>query len=85
MQNPIIDKHGNKEWYQDGKLHREDGHAREYADGTKQWFLNDKCHRDDGPAIEYANGYNEWWLHGKEYTEDLYRLTQFNNKCKIQS
>jgi len=25
-----------------GKLHREDGPAEEWADGTKYWFLNDK-------------------------------------------
>lgn len=29
-----------KRWYVNGKQHREDGSAVEYADGTKQWWLN---------------------------------------------
>jgi len=33
---------GDKVWYLNGKLHREDGPAREYADGTKAWYLNGK-------------------------------------------
>ena len=33
---------GGKEWYLNGKRHREDGPANEYADGDKLWFLNDK-------------------------------------------
>jgi len=52
---------GAKEWYLNGKLHREDGPAVELASGNKAWFLNDKLHREDGPAIEYANG-NKWWF-----------------------
>jgi hypothetical protein len=31
---------GSKEWYLNGKCHREDGPAVEYADGTKFWYLN---------------------------------------------
>jgi len=30
------------EWYLNGKRHREDGPAIEYADGSKSWYLNDK-------------------------------------------
>ena len=33
---------GNKSWYLNDNLHREDGPAREYADGTKAWYLNGK-------------------------------------------
>ena len=41
---PNIIKHadGTKEWYLNGKLHREDGPAIERADGTKEWWLNGK-------------------------------------------
>ena len=35
-------KNGNKWWYQNGKLHRTDGPAIEYADGYNQWWLYDK-------------------------------------------
>ena len=33
---------GSKFWFLNGKLHREDGPAVEYADGGKSWYLNDK-------------------------------------------
>jgi hypothetical protein len=39
-----------------GKLHREDGPAGEFADGTKRWYHYGKLHHEDGPADEYANG-----------------------------
>ena len=61
---------GSKEWYLNGKLHREDGPAVEWSDGDKEWWLNGKRHREDGPAIEWSNGYKEWYLNGKELTED---------------
>ena len=60
---------GNKSWYLNGKRHREDGPAVEYADGSKYWHLKYKLHREDGPAIEDANGYKSWYLNGIEYTE----------------
>ena len=41
-------------WYINGKRHREDGPAIEYADGTKKWYLNDQRHREDGPACEWV-------------------------------
>jgi len=66
---------GDKEWYVDGKLHREDGPAVEWANGTKNWFLNDLLHREDGPAIEGANGTKEWWIKGEELTEE-----EFNSR-----
>ena len=61
---------GNKEWYLNGKLHREDGPAVERANGYKEWRLNDKLHREDGPAVEYASGTKEWYLNGKRHRED---------------
>ncbi len=33
---------GVKHWLMNGKLHREDGPAIEYANGTKRWFLDGK-------------------------------------------
>ena len=38
----IIGPTGAKFWYLDGKFHREDGPAIEYADGYKEWWLNGK-------------------------------------------
>jgi hypothetical protein len=61
---------GNRCWTLNGKLHREDGPACEYADGTCIWWLNDKLHREDGPAIEFAGGRRWWYLNDTGYTEE---------------
>ena len=37
-----VGENGDKRWYLNGKFHREDGPAIEYADGTKYWFINDQ-------------------------------------------
>ena len=60
---------GEKGWYLNGILHREDGPAVEYPKGGKSWYLNGKCHREDGPAVEYANGEKYWYLNDKQYSE----------------
>jgi hypothetical protein len=70
----------NRNWYLNGKLHRDDGPAIECANGDKAWYLNDKRHRDDGPAIEWANDNKYWYLNGKELTE-----AEFNTRTKQQS
>ena len=64
------DKYGNKFWYLNGSLHREDGPAAEWPDGDKFWYLNGSLHREDGPACEWANGAKEWYLNGKRHRED---------------
>jgi hypothetical protein len=33
---------GDKYWFKEGKLHREDGPAIECADGTKYWWIDGK-------------------------------------------
>jgi len=65
-----VDTKGSKAWYQNGKLHREDGPTIEYINGTKSWYLNGERHREDGPAIEYANGDKEWFQNGEPHRED---------------
>ena len=64
---------GDKSWYLNGKLHREDGPAIESYNGPKCWYLNDKRHREDGPAIEYANGDKHWYLNGERLTEEEHK------------
>ena len=56
-----------------GKLHREDGPAREWANGDKSWYLNGKLHREDGPAREYADGSKSWYLNDEEVTEEEHK------------
>jgi hypothetical protein len=61
---------GDKFWYLNGKLHREDGPAVEDSDGNKFWYLNGQLHREDGPAIEWANGNKCWYIKAKRHRED---------------
>ena len=37
-----VDRHGDKWWSLNGKRHRVDGPALEWANGTKEWYLNNK-------------------------------------------
>ncbi len=60
---------GDKKWYLNDKLHREDGPAIERSNGDKFWFLNGKHHREGGPAAEYANGDKFWYLNDKRHRE----------------
>ena len=66
----IVDVWGDKWWYKDGLLHREDGPAIERANGDKSWYLNDLLHREDGPAVIGANGLQYWYFNGELHRED---------------
>ena len=68
---------GDKHWYLNGKLHREDGPAVEHTGGTKCWYLNGQRHREDGPAVEWAGGTKHWYLNDKQLTE-----AEFNARTK---
>ena len=61
---------GDKYWYLNDKIHREDGPAIEYANGYKSWWLNNKRHREDGPAVENNNGSKVWCLNDERLTEE---------------
>ena len=61
---------GDKYWFLNGQLHREDGPAIECRDGNKRWVRNGQLHRVDGPAVMYAKGSMEWFLDGVLHRED---------------
>jgi hypothetical protein len=63
--------YGTKEWFKEGKLHREDGPAIEHENGLKEWWVEDILHRTDGPAVEYPNGSKEWWIEGKQIPTEI--------------
>jgi hypothetical protein len=63
----IIDEKGYKEWYLNGKVHREGGPAIEWVDGSKEWYLKGELHRVVGPAVEYSDGGKEWCLNGEKH------------------
>ena len=65
-----VNNNGDKRWYQNGKLHRDDGPAIENANGDKYWYQNSKLHRLDGPAVEYASGTKYWYQNGKLHHDD---------------
>ena len=65
----VVDEDGDKHWLLNGKRHREDGPAVEWADGSKCWYINDKRHREDGPAVEHADGTKYWYLNGRRVSE----------------
>ena len=71
---------GSKVWYLNGRCHREDGPAIEYANGSKRWYLNGRCHREYGPAIERSNGYKEWYLNDKPYTPSAHEIIIYKMK-----
>jgi len=58
---------GDKDWYVNRKLHREDGPAIINRSGEKRWYINDKLHKKDGTAIVYPNESIFWYINGKEY------------------
>ena len=75
-----VEDDGTKKWYLNGKLHRLDGPAVEWADGTKVWYLNGKLHRKDDPAVEWVNGDKFWYLNGELHREDGPAIEYANGK-----
>lgn len=59
-----------KYWYQNNRLHREDGPAVIYPNGVSEWYSKGKLHRLDGPAIEYPDGTGFWMQYNKLHRED---------------
>ena len=66
-----IDAYGNKRWYVDGKIHREDGPAIILHSGTKIWWFNGEINRLDGPAIIRPNDKPEWWFNGVNVNDKI--------------
>ena len=64
------DEDGQMTWYLNGKLHREDGPAIEFASGTKEWWLNGKFIVSTGPDIEKALFTLSTYLQDQEVTKD---------------
>jgi hypothetical protein len=66
----VVYPNGDKIWYFNGNIHRDDGPAAEFCKGSRSWYLNGKFHRVDGPAVEFANGDKSWYLNGKLHRID---------------
>ncbi|HED38330.1 MAG TPA: hypothetical protein ENI76_08825 [Ignavibacteria bacterium] len=81
----IINENGDKYYTLNGKIHRKNGPAVEYANGNKYWYVDDKCHREDGPAVECANGDKFWYLNGNEIEYDPETWDQVVKENKINN
>lgn len=68
----ISEVYSIKEWYRNGKLHREDGPAV-VLKKSEIWFLNGKKHRIGGPAVTSKGGPNGYWINGKKYKPKEYK------------
>jgi len=69
IKNGRYEEDGKVSYYKDGMLHREDGPARDFANGDRLWFLNDKPHREDGPAHDTSK-LKIWYLNGVLHRDD---------------
>jgi hypothetical protein len=67
------DTDGERFWYKEGHLHREDGPAVTNKLGLEKWFFEGRLHRTDGPAIVYPNGKTAFYLHGEQYAEEDFK------------
>jgi hypothetical protein len=67
----VTSVHGDKEWYANGKLHREGNQpAVIRANGAQVWYVHGELHReDDQPAVIRANGDQLWYVHNKLHRE----------------
>jgi hypothetical protein len=76
----VVWPNGEKQWWLNGKCHREEGPAVVCPNGEKQWWLNGLIHRENGPAMVWANGREYWFLNGKEVdkkTVELYYMLKY--------
>jgi hypothetical protein len=73
---------GTREWWRDGKRHRDGGPAIEWFDGTKVWFQHGQIHREDGPAYEGRDGDTQYHLFDEEltYPDFVKRITELRQQ-----
>ena len=74
-----IDSSGNKYWYKDNYLQRDNGPAMEYANGDKLWYQKGLYHRLDGPAVLDVDGSFVWYKEGKLHRLDGPAIKYKNN------
>ena len=64
----IIRTYGEKIWYKNGLIHRDnDLPAIMYISGSQYWYKNGLQHRDnDLPAVIYYDGEQKWYKDGQQ-------------------
>ena len=58
-----------KQYWENGKVHRVDGQAIVYANGDKFYYQNNMLHRENGPAID-SDGSRYWYVNGERHRLD---------------
>ena len=79
MDNPKINRTGDKHWYDDNhELHRDNDPAIEGVNGAQFWYQHGNRHRTDGPAIEWSDGTKRWYLNDQRMS-----FEEWLNKVKM--
>jgi len=74
----VIHSDGSKYWDLNGKFHREDGPAVEYAGGDKEWYLNDKAvHPEKLVDLWLSRGIFCWY----DETNDCLNFGEINEQA----
>jgi hypothetical protein len=81
----VVNDKGTEFWYQNYRLHREDGPALLRSDGSEYWCKNGEMHRNDGPAVIRSNNRHDWWLNNKRYDsfEEWLKDTDADEQTKL--
>ena len=59
-----------EQWYQNGKLHRDNGPAVSNKYGSERWYQHGKLHRIGEPAVTIPNVYIGWYQNGNLHRTD---------------
>ena len=66
-----IYQNGDKNWFKNNLLHRENAPAVIYKDGDTEYWFEGKLHRDGGEAVNYKwCELQEWYWHSEYHRED---------------
>lgn len=87
----MILESGEKKWYYEGLLHRENKPAINIPGYSNEYYYMGKRHRIDGAAIEDLDG-EEYWINGNIISKEQWQLHKKleiklveKNNCKIKN
>lgn len=69
-----------KEWYKNGKLHRDNKPAIEYTNGCKKWYKNGILYKEYGPYMIYDKFKKKWFIDEKLLEFNM-EITPKKSKC----
>lgn len=73
---------GTTIWFNDeGRIHRDDGPAVEWAHGVIEWRQNGLLHRLDGPACIFPGRHSAWMINGEMHRVDGPAIEYAHGEC----